>query len=175
MEVTKKEECGENKEIKRPEIDSGIIEELMKCLWAALRLDGSLRDPGRVAHATLRTSAGGRTNASFGLWKGRSTRAGRRAAGKLSQRGAAAEYCLTTPAEIAPKPTSIDHLQAAAVPISGLTAWQALFELERADQAYFSVKKRALPGKMVLRVSTSSMAEAGNSSFQNRRTSRTAN
>jgi NADPH:quinone reductase-like Zn-dependent oxidoreductase len=42
--------------------------------------------------------------------------------------GAAAEYCLTTPAGIAPKPAAVDHLQAAAVPISGLTAWQALFE-----------------------------------------------
>jgi NADPH:quinone reductase-like Zn-dependent oxidoreductase len=42
--------------------------------------------------------------------------------------GAAAEYCITTPAELAPKPTTIDHLQAAVVPISGLTAWQALFD-----------------------------------------------
>jgi NADPH:quinone reductase-like Zn-dependent oxidoreductase len=42
--------------------------------------------------------------------------------------GAAAEYCVTTPAEIAPKPSTIDHLQAAVVPISGLTAWQALFD-----------------------------------------------
>jgi NADPH:quinone reductase-like Zn-dependent oxidoreductase len=42
--------------------------------------------------------------------------------------GAAAEYCLTTPAEIAPKPTTIGHVEAAAVPISGLTAWQALFD-----------------------------------------------
>ena len=42
--------------------------------------------------------------------------------------GAAAEYCLTTPAEIAPKPETIDHVQASVVPISGLTAWQALFE-----------------------------------------------
>jgi NADPH:quinone reductase-like Zn-dependent oxidoreductase len=42
--------------------------------------------------------------------------------------GAAAEYCAATPVEIAPRPTTIDHLQAAAVPISGLTAWQALFE-----------------------------------------------
>src|ERR1700756_2108290 len=30
--------------------------------------------------------------------------------------GAAAEYCITTPAEIAPKPATIDHLQAAVVP-----------------------------------------------------------
>jgi NADPH:quinone reductase-like Zn-dependent oxidoreductase len=42
--------------------------------------------------------------------------------------GAAAEYCIATPAEMAPKPKTIDHLQAAVVPISGLTAWQALFE-----------------------------------------------
>jgi len=42
--------------------------------------------------------------------------------------GAAAEYCVTTTAEIAPKPASINHSQAAVVPISGLTAWQALFD-----------------------------------------------
>ena len=42
--------------------------------------------------------------------------------------GAAAEYCLTTPDEIAQKPATIDHVQAAVVPISGLTAWQALFD-----------------------------------------------
>jgi NADPH:quinone reductase-like Zn-dependent oxidoreductase len=42
--------------------------------------------------------------------------------------GAAAEYCLTTPDEIARKPEMIDHVQASVVPISGLTAWQALFE-----------------------------------------------
>jgi NADPH:quinone reductase-like Zn-dependent oxidoreductase len=42
--------------------------------------------------------------------------------------GAAAEYCISTPTEIAPKPKALDHLHTAAVPISGLTAWQALFE-----------------------------------------------
>jgi NADPH:quinone reductase-like Zn-dependent oxidoreductase len=42
--------------------------------------------------------------------------------------GAAAEYCVATPAEIAPKPKTLDHVHTAAVPISGLTAWQALFE-----------------------------------------------
>jgi NADPH:quinone reductase-like Zn-dependent oxidoreductase len=42
--------------------------------------------------------------------------------------GAAAEYCLTTAAEIAPKPKTLSHVEAAAVPISGLTAWQALFD-----------------------------------------------
>ena len=42
--------------------------------------------------------------------------------------GAAAEDRLTTPDEIARKPEMIDHVQASVVPISGLTAWQALFE-----------------------------------------------
>ena len=42
--------------------------------------------------------------------------------------GAAAEYCVAKSAEIAKKPTSIDHLHAASVPISGLTAWQGLFD-----------------------------------------------
>ena len=40
--------------------------------------------------------------------------------------GAQADYCLTVPANIAPKPSSLDHTQAAVVPISALTAWQAL-------------------------------------------------
>jgi NADPH:quinone reductase-like Zn-dependent oxidoreductase len=42
--------------------------------------------------------------------------------------GAQAEYVVALPSELAPKPRSIDHVQAAEVPISGLTAWQALFD-----------------------------------------------
>lgn len=42
--------------------------------------------------------------------------------------GAEAEYCITRTAYLAPKPRSVDHVQAAGVPISGLTAWQALFD-----------------------------------------------
>ena len=41
--------------------------------------------------------------------------------------GAEAEYCLALPAQLAAKPQSLDHAHAAVVPISGLTAWQALF------------------------------------------------
>jgi len=41
--------------------------------------------------------------------------------------GAEAEYTLALPSELAPKPRSLDHVQAAAVPLSALTAWQALF------------------------------------------------
>ena len=42
--------------------------------------------------------------------------------------GAAAEYVTAPAAELAPKPSSIDHLAAAAVPLGALTAWQALHE-----------------------------------------------
>lgn len=42
--------------------------------------------------------------------------------------GAAAEYVVANAAEVALKPTSTDHVRSAAIPLSGLTAWQALFE-----------------------------------------------
>jgi NADPH:quinone reductase-like Zn-dependent oxidoreductase len=42
--------------------------------------------------------------------------------------GAAAEYVAARAADLAPKPRSLDHVHAAAVPLSGLTAWQALFD-----------------------------------------------
>ena len=42
--------------------------------------------------------------------------------------GAAAEYVTVRASDLAPKPRSIDHAHAAAIPLSGLTAWQALFD-----------------------------------------------
>jgi len=45
--------------------------------------------------------------------------------------GASAEYCLARTAEIARKPTALDHVQASVVPISALTAWQGLFDRAR--------------------------------------------
>src|SRR5262249_20294886 len=42
-------------------------------------------------------------------------------------RGAYAEHVVVKVNEAAPKPTSIDHLAAAGVPLAGLTAWQGLF------------------------------------------------
>ncbi len=42
--------------------------------------------------------------------------------------GAQAEYCVVSPKALAPKPKSLNHAEAAVVPISALTAWQALFE-----------------------------------------------
>jgi NADPH:quinone reductase-like Zn-dependent oxidoreductase len=41
--------------------------------------------------------------------------------------GASAEFCLTQPQNIAPKPKSLTHELAATVPIGALTAWQGLF------------------------------------------------
>ncbi|MGE5443788.1 MAG: NADP-dependent oxidoreductase [Ignavibacteriales bacterium] len=40
--------------------------------------------------------------------------------------GAAAEYVVVHARDLAPKPTSLSHTEAAAVPLSALTAWQAL-------------------------------------------------
>jgi NADPH:quinone reductase-like Zn-dependent oxidoreductase len=45
--------------------------------------------------------------------------------------GAAAEYCLTESAYIAPRPRTLTHTMAATIPISALTAWQALFDHAR--------------------------------------------
>lgn len=45
--------------------------------------------------------------------------------------GALAEYCITQPTSVAPKPPSLTHIEAAAVPIGALTAWQGLFDHAR--------------------------------------------
>jgi NADPH:quinone reductase-like Zn-dependent oxidoreductase len=42
--------------------------------------------------------------------------------------GATAEFCVTTPAQIAPLPIGMSDETAATVPISALTAWQGLIE-----------------------------------------------
>ena len=42
--------------------------------------------------------------------------------------GAAAEYVAVRAADLAPKPPSLTDVQAAAVPLAALTAWQALFD-----------------------------------------------
>ena len=45
--------------------------------------------------------------------------------------GAEADYTVALPGELAPKPRTLDFVQAAAVPLSALTAWQGLFEQAR--------------------------------------------
>jgi len=42
--------------------------------------------------------------------------------------GSAAEYVAVEARNVAPKPQTVDHVHAAAVPRAGLTAWQALFD-----------------------------------------------
>ena len=45
----------------------------------------------------------------------------------FERNGAAAEYVVLPAANVAPKPRNVDHIHAAAAPLSGLTAWEALF------------------------------------------------
>jgi len=42
--------------------------------------------------------------------------------------GAAAEYVAVEARNVAPKPQTVDHVHAAAIPRAGLTAWQGLFD-----------------------------------------------
>ena len=46
----------------------------------------------------------------------------------IGRDGAYAEYIAVRASEIARKPKSIDHVQAAAIPLACLTAWQAMFD-----------------------------------------------
>ena len=45
--------------------------------------------------------------------------------------GALAEYCIARPQDVAAKPKSLTHTEAASVPISALTAWQGCREVRR--------------------------------------------
>jgi len=42
--------------------------------------------------------------------------------------GGAAEYAVVPAAVVASKPKTLDHIQSAAIPLAGLSAWQALFD-----------------------------------------------
>jgi NADPH:quinone reductase-like Zn-dependent oxidoreductase len=53
--------------------------------------------------------------------------------------GAEAEYTLALPSELAPKPRTLDDVQAAAAPLSALTAWQALFIHARLSQGQLAL------------------------------------
>jgi NADPH:quinone reductase-like Zn-dependent oxidoreductase len=45
--------------------------------------------------------------------------------------GAQAHYCIVRPSDVALKPSTVDHVQSAMIPISALTAWQGLFDRAR--------------------------------------------
>lgn len=55
-------------------------------------------------------------------------------AGLGFERGGNAQYVLVKATEASAKPESLDHLQAAAVPLAGLTAWQGLFDHGRLER-----------------------------------------
>jgi NADPH:quinone reductase-like Zn-dependent oxidoreductase len=46
----------------------------------------------------------------------------------MARSGAYAEYIAVKEGELARKPRSLDHIRSAAIPLAGLTAWQALFD-----------------------------------------------
>jgi NADPH:quinone reductase-like Zn-dependent oxidoreductase len=46
----------------------------------------------------------------------------------IARNGSYAEYLVVRASEVAPKPKTLTHNEAAAIPLAGLTAWQALFE-----------------------------------------------
>jgi NADPH:quinone reductase-like Zn-dependent oxidoreductase len=82
--------------------------------------------PAFEASGTVEKTAPGESNLSLGD----------EAYGLLNfwRDGAAAEYVAARSSDMAPKPRSLDFVQAAAVPLSGLTAWQALFDHARVSQ-----------------------------------------
>lgn len=47
---------------------------------------------------------------------------------RFDRDGAAAEYVSLAANEVAPKPNALDHVQSAAMPMTGLSAWQGLFD-----------------------------------------------
>ncbi|WP_206184814.1 NADP-dependent oxidoreductase [Thermoactinospora rubra] len=47
--------------------------------------------------------------------------------------GAYAEYVTAPTRTFAPKPATLDHVQAAALPLAGLTAWQAVVDVARVE------------------------------------------
>lgn len=50
---------------------------------------------------------------------------------RIGRQGAYAEYVAVEARDLAPKPRSIGHVEAAAVPLAALTAWQSLFDEAR--------------------------------------------
>jgi NADPH:quinone reductase-like Zn-dependent oxidoreductase len=49
----------------------------------------------------------------------------------ISCNGSYAEYITVKASELGAKPKSLDHVNSAAIPLAGLTAWQALFDAAR--------------------------------------------
>jgi len=64
----------------------------------------------------------------------------------VTRDGAYAEYVAVPTSDIAAKPTSLDHIHAAAIPHVALTAWQALIEVANLAQGQTVLIHRAAGG-----------------------------
>jgi NADPH:quinone reductase-like Zn-dependent oxidoreductase len=96
--------------------------------------DGSERlpsIPGHEVSGIVESVAGGVSNLSIGDEVYGLT--------SFCRDGAAAEYVAVHAADLSPKPKSLGHAQAAAVPLSALTVWQAFF-----DHAHLKAGQRVL-------------------------------
>ena len=74
--------------------------------------------------------------------------------------GSGAEYVAVEARNLAPKPASLSHVQAAAMPLAGLTAWQALFDLGRLEAGQWVLIHGASGGVGTLAVQLSKAAGA---------------
>lgn len=50
---------------------------------------------------------------------------------RFELQGAAAEYVTVPAADVAPKPSTLSHAEAASIPLAALTAWQGLYDLAK--------------------------------------------
>jgi len=114
-----------------PDAEEG---EILVCVHAA-----GVNPADRQIRAGLRQRREGRFSLTLGLEvSGVVAKVGPGAAGfgvgdpvygLVMAMGGYAEFIAGPAANFAPKPRSLDHVHAAATPVTGLTAWQALFEV----------------------------------------------
>ena len=75
--------------------------------------------------------------------------------------GVAAEYAVVPESVLAPKPAALSHVEAAAVPMGGLSAWQALFthgRLERGERVIVTGASGGV-GHLAVQIARSAGAE----------------
>ena len=75
--------------------------------------------------------------------------------------GVAAEYAVVPESVLAPKPAALSHVEAAAVPMGGLSAWQALFthgRLERGERVIVAGASGGV-GHLAVQIARSAGAE----------------
>lgn len=51
----------------------------------------------------------------------------------LSQNGCYAEYVAVRASEVAPRPTTVSHIEAASLPLTGITAWESIITVGQID------------------------------------------